>query len=154
MGTGRQRVNIWLKALLILALVMMVVSGPFGCSCGGALVATGQGVLEAIEALDAQRMATYFIEDIREEVTSSMGLVFAIVDSVRLYNVEWEVLSQTEERATVEIGVDWEATAFDETRSGRANESIDLMNVDGEWLISDFSPFEWLLEELLTFESH
>ena len=153
MGTGGQRVNIWLRAVLILALLMIVVSWPFACSCGGGLVATGQGVVEAIEALDAQKMATYFIEDIREEVTSSMELVFAIVDSVRLYNVEWEVISQTEDRATVDIGVDWEATAFDETHSGRANKSIDLMNVDGKWLISDFSPFEWLLEELLTFES-
>ena len=154
MATGRHCANVCLRAVLILALVMMVVSWPFACSCGGGLVATGQGVVEAIEALDAQRVATYFIEDIREEVTSSMELVFAIVDSVRLYNVEWEVLSQTEERATVEIGVDWEATAFDETRSGRATESMDLMNVDGEWLISDFSPFEWLLEELLTFKSN
>jgi len=153
MDTGRQSVNVWLRAVLMLALLMIVVSWPFACSCGGGLAATGQGVVEAIEALDAQRMATSFIEDVREEVTSSMELVFAIVDSVRLYNVEWEVLSQTEERATVEIGVDWEATAFDETRNGRAYESIDVMNVDGEWLISDFSPFEWLLEELLTFDS-
>ncbi len=149
-GRGRWFTNTWLRAALILVLAVIVLSWLFGR--GGGLVATGLGVVEAIEAQDAARGATYFIEEVREEATLSMDLVFAIVDNIELSNVEWEVLYETEDRASVEVGIDWEATAFGETRSGHVNEAIDLVNVDGEWLISDFSPFEWLLEEILKFE--
>jgi hypothetical protein len=112
------------------------------------MVATGQGVLEAIEAQDAERTAAYFVEDVREEATFAFEVVFALIDEIRISNVECEVLSETEDTATVEIECDWEATAFDETRSGHAKEPVDLVKVGGEWLITDFSPFEWLIREL------
>ena len=54
--------------------------------------------------------------------------------------------------ATVEVGIDWEASGLGQTRSGHAQEPIDLERVDGEWLISDFAPFEWLMDEVLAFE--
>jgi|GEM_PF-2976420 len=138
----------WLKAAILLGLAALVVTSPFGCGCGGGMVATGQGVLEGIEAQDAERTAAYFVEDVREEATFAFEVVFALVDEIRISNVEWEVLSETEDTATVEIECDWEATAFDETRSGHAKEPVDLVKVDGEWLITDFSPFEWLIREL------
>jgi hypothetical protein len=136
------------KASTLLVLAALALASPFGCSCGGGLVATGQGVIEAIESQDAEKAAAYFVGEIREDVTSAFEVVFAIVDEIRIYDIEWEVLSETEDTATVEVGCDWEATAFDETRSGYARESVDLVSVDGEWLITDFTPFEWLISEL------
>ena len=108
--------------------------------------------MKAIEAQDAERVAKCFIDEIREEVTFSMEVVFALVDEIRIFNIEWEVLSETEDAAMVEIEIDWEAVGLGRTWSGHAKEPIDLERVDGKWLISDFEPFEWLLEELSAFE--
>jgi hypothetical protein len=51
----------------------------------------------------------------------------------------------------VDIEVDWEATAAGQTKSGHAREIIPLEKVGKEWLINDFSPFEWLVVEITSF---
>jgi hypothetical protein len=140
----------WL--VLILGLIASSVLAPFGCACGGGLAAAGLGTIEAIVAQDAERVAAHFVEEIREDVTFSMEVVFALVDEIRIFNASWLVLSETEDTAEVEVGIDWEATGSGQTRSGRAEERVDLEKVSGEWLISDFGPFEWLLEEVMEFE--
>lgn len=142
----------WLYAASLLVLITMALTAPFGCACADGIAATGQGTIEAIEAQDAERVASYFIEEIREEVTFAMEVVFAVVDDIRISNVKWEVLSETEDTAEVDIEVDWEASAANQTRSGHARETIPLEKVDGEWLINDFSPFEWLVVEITSFE--
>jgi hypothetical protein len=135
---------------------------PFGCACAGGLGAKGLETIEAIEALDVERTAACFIEEIREEeVIPQLELVFAVVDEIRIFNVDWQILSESEEAATVEVEVDWEATAaaaidceamgIPRTRGGHAREPIDLVKVDGEWLISDFAPFAWLVDEVMGF---
>ncbi len=140
----------WL--VLILGLVASSALAPFGCACGGELAAAGLETIEAIVDQDAERVASHFVEEIREDVTFSMEVVFALVDEIRILNAEWLVLSETEDTAAVEVGIDWEATGLGQTRSGRAEELVDLERVRGEWLISDFGPFEWLLEEISEFE--
>jgi len=142
----------WPKVTLLLALAAVAVAVPFDGGWGNAIEATGWGTIEAIQSQDAERVATYFIEEIREEVTFSMEVVFAIVDEIKISNARWEVLSETEDTATVDIEIDWEATAFGETRNGHAKESIDLEKVGREWLINDFAPFQWLIKELSSFE--
>ncbi len=147
--------SIWKRCgwlVLILGLVASSALAPFGCACGGGLAVAGLETIEAIVAQDAERVASHFVEEIREEFTFSLEVVFALVDEIRIFNASWLVLSETEDTAVVEVGIDWEATGLGQTRSGRAEERVDLERVNGEWLISDFGPFEWLLEEISEFE--
>ena len=142
----------WLKLALVLGMIALSVSSPLGCGCVGGLTAVGLDTLKAIESQDADRVASHFIEEIREEAAFSFEVVFALLDEIRIFNVEGQVLSETENTATVEVGIDWEATGLGMTRSGHVVEPIDLERVDGEWLIIDFAPFEWLLDEISEFE--
>ena len=152
----------WLKPALLAGLILLSALSPFGCACAGGLEARGLETIKAIEALDAERVAACFIEEIREEeVIPQLELVFAVVDEIRIFNVAWQVLSEAEDAATVEVEVDWEATAaaaidceamgIPRTRGGHAKEPVDLVMVDGEWLIRDFAPFAWLVDEVMGF---
>jgi len=141
-----------LRLALILGLIALSVLSPFGCGCATGIGGRGLETLRAIEAQDAERAAACFIPEIRDDVTFSLEVVFAVVDEIRISNVTWQVLSETEDTATVEVGIDWEASGAGQTRSGHAQEPIDLEKVDGEWLINDFGPFEWLEDEVLAFE--
>jgi hypothetical protein len=141
-----------LRLVLVLGLVALSVLSPFGCGCGGGIGGRGLETIKAIEAQDAERTAACFIPEIREEVTFSLEVVFAVVDEIRISNVTWQVLSETGETATVDVGLDWEASGLGQTRSGHAQETIDLEKVGGEWLINSFAPFQWLLDEVLAFE--
>jgi len=81
-----------------------------------------------------------------------MEALFAVVDDIKISNIEWEVVSETADEATVDIGLDWEATALGEKHTGYAREPIDLEKVDGAWQINDFTPFEWFVREMLALE--
>ena len=122
----------WLSIALLLMLAVLSLASPFGCGCGGGIAATGRGTIEAIEDQDAERVARYFIEEMREEVTFAMEVIFAIVDDIKISNVQWEVLSETEDAAEVKIEADWEATAAGQIRSGHAREPIPLEKVGQE----------------------
>ncbi|UCC60084.1 MAG: nuclear transport factor 2 family protein [Dehalococcoidia bacterium] len=137
----------------MLVLAVIVISWPFGCGCVDGILATGKGAIEAMEAQDAERFASYFIEDLREEVILAMEAIFAVVDDIKLSNIEWEIIAETADEATVDIGLDWEVTALGETHAGHAREPIDLEKVNGAWLINDFTPFEWFIREILSLGS-
>jgi hypothetical protein len=151
----------WLGLALLVGLIVLSALSPFGCACAGGLESRGLETIEAIEALDAERTAGCFIEEIREEIIPPLEMVFAVVDEIRIFNVGWQVLSEVGEAATVEVEVDWEATAAAAidcealgvpcTRGGHAKEPVPLVKVDGEWLISDFAPFAWLVVEVMRF---
>lgn len=151
-GCLRQNIGVWPKLILLLVLAAMVISWPFGCGCIDGLLATGKGAVEAIEDQDAERFASYFIEELREKVTLAMEAFFAVVDDIRLSNIEWAVISETADEATVDIGMDWEVTALGETHAGHAREPVDLEKVNGTWLINDFTPFEWFVREILALD--
>jgi hypothetical protein len=138
----------WLEAVILLLLCALAVASPFGCSCGGGIVATGRGVIEAIEAQDAGKTASYFVEDTRETVTLAFEVVFALIDDIKISDIGWEIISETDDTATVEVECNWEATFLDEMRNGHAKEPVDLVKVGSEWLITDLTPFEWLFKEL------
>lgn len=141
-----------MKLVPLLVLAALSLFSPFGCSCGGGIAATGWGTIEAIVDQDVERVTGYFIEEIREEVTFAMEVVFAIVDEIDISNVEYQILSETEDTASVEVEADWWVEAAGYTRSGYAKERIDLEKVEREWLIIDFAPFQWLVDEITSFE--
>jgi len=84
-------------------------------------------------------MSTYFTAETREELISDMETAFALIDEMKISNVVTKVVSQTEDSATIEGEWDFEITALDETRKDHAVQPIELVKVDGEWLISELS---------------
>jgi hypothetical protein len=97
-----------------------------------------RGALGAMEAMDAEEMATYFTEELREEVEFGMEVFFVFIDEIKISNVKTKVLSQTENEATVEVEFDLETTGFDETEEEHITEPYNLVKEDGKWLISEF----------------
>ena len=69
-----------------------------------------------------------------------MESFFTIVDSIKITNMKTSVASQTDDAATVDAEYDMEVKAFDQTSEEHQSDSIDLVKVDGKWLINE--PFE------------
>ena len=126
------------KVVLVLTLVALVGGVVIGCSGGGSgPEATVKGMFKAMEAKNAEKVGSYCTEDIREDVVSAMEFTFELVDSIKITNLKTSVASQTEDTATVDVEWDFEIKAFGETSKEHQSDSIDLVKVDGKWLISE-----------------
>jgi hypothetical protein len=127
----------WLKVVLVLSLVALVSGVLIGCSSGGSgPEATVQGMFKAMAAKNADKVGSYCTEDIREDVVSTMKISFAILDSIKITNLKTTVASQTEDTATVDAEYDLEMKAFGENNKDHQSDTIDLVKVDGKWLIN------------------
>jgi len=128
----------WFKVVLVLTLVALVGGVLIGCSGGGSgPEATVKGMFNAMAAKNADKVGSYCTEDIREDVVSTMKFSFALVDSIKITNLKMTVALQTEDAATVDAEWDFEMKAFGETSKEHQSDSIDLVKVDGKWLISE-----------------
>jgi len=108
-----------------------------GCSGGGSgPEATVKGMFNAMAAKNADKVGSYCTEDIREDVVSTMEASFAILDSIKITNLKTTVASQTDDTAIVDAEYDFEIKAFGETNKDHQSDSIDLVKVDGKWLIN------------------
>ena len=127
----------WLKVVLVLSLVALVGGVVIGCSGGGSgPEATVKGMFNAMAAKNADKVGSYCTEDIREDVVSTMEASFAILDSIKITNLKTTVASQTDDTAIVDAEYDFEIKAFGETNKDHQSDSIDLVKVDGKWLIN------------------
>ncbi len=127
----------WFKVVLVLTLVALVVGVLAGCSGGGSgPEAAVQGMFKAMEAQNADKVGSYCTEDIREDVVSTMEFTFELVDSIKITNLKTTVASQTDDTAVVDAEYDFEIKAFGETSKEHQSDSIDLVKVDGKWLIN------------------
>ncbi|MCX5995948.1 MAG: nuclear transport factor 2 family protein [Chloroflexi bacterium] len=127
----------WLKVVLVLSLVALVSGVLIGCSSGGSgPEATVQGMFKAMAAKNADKVGSYCTEDIREDVVSTMEASFAILDSIKITNLKTTVASQTDDTAIVDAEWDFEIKAFGETNKDHQSDTIDLVKVDGKWLIN------------------
>ena len=129
----------WFKVVLVLTLVALVGGVVIGCSGGGTSgpEAAVQGMFKAMAAKNADKVGSYCTEDIREDVVSTMNVSFALIDSIKITNLKTTVASQTEDAATIDAEWDFEMKAFGETSKEHQSDSIDLVKVDGKWLISE-----------------
>jgi hypothetical protein len=127
----------WLKVVLVLSLVALVSGVLIGCSSGGSgPEATVQGMFKAMAAKNADKVGSYCTEDIREDVVATMEASFAILDSIKITNLKTTVASQTDDTAIVDAEWDFEIKAFGETNKDHQSDTIDLVKVDGKWLIN------------------
>ena len=127
----------WFKVVLVLTLVALVGGVVIGCSGGSGPEATVKGMFKAMEAKNAEKVGSYCTEDIREDVVSAMEFTFELVDSIKITNLKTSVASQTDDTATVDAEWDFEIKAFSETSKEHQSDSIDLVKVDGKWLIDE-----------------
>ena len=128
----------WFKVLLVLTLVALVGGVVIGCSGGGSgPEATVKDMFKAMAAKNADKVGSYCTEDIREDVVSTMESAFTLIDSIKITNMTTSLASQTEDTATVDAEYDFEIKAFGETSKEHQSDSIDLVKVDGKWLISE-----------------
>jgi len=108
-----------------------------GCSGGGSgPEATVKSMFNAMAAKNADKVGSYCTEDIREDVVSTMKVTFALVDSIKITNLKTTVASQTDDTAIVDAEYDLEMKAFGETNKDHQSDNIDLLKVDGKWLIN------------------
>jgi hypothetical protein len=122
----------------VLTLVALVGGVVIGCSGGGSgPEATVQGMFKAMAAKNADKVGSYCTEDIREDVVSTLKFSFALVDSIKITNLKTSVASQTEDTATVDAEWDFEIKAFGETSKEHQSDTIDLVKVDGKWLVNE-----------------
>jgi len=127
----------WFKVVLMLTLVALVGGVVIGCSGGGSgPEATVKGMFNAMAAKNADKVGSYCTEDIREDVVSTMEFSFALVDSIKITNLKTTMASQTDDTAIVDAEYDLEMKAFGETNKDHQSDTIDLVKVDGKWLIN------------------
>jgi len=127
----------WLKVMLVVALVVLLGPTLLGCGGGAGPEATVRDCLKAMEAKDAEKMASYFVADMRDEMLAQMEMTFEMVDEIKISNMKTEVVSQEGDRATVELEFDMEMTIQGQTSEQHMKETTELERVGGKWLITE-----------------
>jgi hypothetical protein len=127
----------WFKVVLLLSLMALIGLTLAGCGGGSGPEATVQGAFKAIEARDAEKLGSYFTEDIRDQVVSDADLAFTLIDKIDISNLKIENVSQTEDAATLKLDYDYKVTALDQTSQDHRSDNIDLVKVGGKWLITE-----------------
>ena len=135
MAKERLVVKSWFKVVLVLSLMAVIGLTLSGCGGGSGPEATVQGAFKAIEAKNAEKLGSYFTEDIRDQVVSEADLFFTLIDKIDISNLKIENVSQTEDAATLRLDYDYQVTAFGQTSTDHRNVEIELTNVGGKWLI-------------------
>jgi hypothetical protein len=126
----------WFKVVLVLSLVALVGLTLVGCGGGSGPEATVQGAFKAMEAKDAEKLGSYFTEDIREQVVSDADLAFTLSDKVDISNLKIEKVSQTEDAATLTLYYDYAVTVSGQTNQDHLSDTMDLVKIGGKWLIT------------------
>ncbi len=125
----------WFKVVLVLSLMALAGVTLVGCGGGSGPEATVQGAFKAMEARDAEKLGSYFTEDIRDQVVLAADLTFILIDKIDISNLKIEKVSQTEDAATLKLDYDYQVTAFGQTNTEHRNVEMELTNVGGKWLI-------------------
>jgi hypothetical protein len=132
----------WPGLLAILAVMLLLGGSVAACGGGAGPEDTVRGALKAMEDLDGEKMASYFVEDMREEIEDGMGFFFSMIDEIRISNLETGLVSESGDSATVEMAFDFEVAAFGETQTEHMDDMAELVKVNGKWLLHDESFLE------------
>jgi hypothetical protein len=125
-----------IRSLLVILLAGLLVLGLAGCSSGASGPEdTVRAAFKALEAKNAEKLASYYAEDVRDETLSNMEYAFSIVDKFKVSNLETTVTEQTADTASVEADYDRVITMDGEKIEEHVTEIYELSNVDGKWLL-------------------
>lgn len=97
---------------------------------------TVQLYLVYLEFMDANGFSRCFTTALRDGIRQDMENFRSQVSRAKISNSEIRIVSQTQNKATVEIEYDMEITAFGQTQSSHITEQLKLDKVGDEWLIS------------------
>lgn len=132
------------KVVPVLLLVALLGSSltAGGCDRGPGPEDVVHEALAAMDNMVPEKMAVYFTEDTRKELIQSVGAFFDAIDELEIDNINTVVVSQTEDTATVEGEWDIDVTRSEVTESDHMVQTVELVKVEGAWLISNLSLLE------------
>jgi uncharacterized protein YchJ len=126
----------WSKSLLVILLINVLILGLVGCSGGTSSPEdTVRAAFAALESQNADKLISYYVEDVRDTVLAKTEYAFAFVDKFKVSNLELTVLSETEDTASVEADYDLTTTLSGQSIKEHITEIYELAKVDGEWLL-------------------
>jgi hypothetical protein len=131
-----------LSAVSTLALVALLVLSVTGCAAGPSPVTTVEDALEAMGALDIERMASFFTPDTRDYVTSGMDYYLSRLDDIDVSALRTRVVSEDGGTAAVEAEYDLTTVSSSGTRRNHVVKTVKLVEMGGDWLIADLSLIE------------
>ena len=125
-----------IRSMLVILLAGVLVLGLAGC--GGSASGpedTVRGAFKALEAKNAEKLASYYVEDMRDETLSNTEYAFSIVDKFKVSNLETTVTQETATKASVKAEYDLVVTMGGEKVEEHVTEIYELSKVDGKWLL-------------------
>jgi|GEM_PF-4334934 len=126
----------WSKSLLVILLINILILGLIGCGGGTSSPDdTVRAAFAALEAQNADKLISYYVEDVRDAVSAKTEYAFAVVDKFKVSNLETTVLSETEDTASIEADYDLTTTLSGQSIKEHITEIYELSKVDGEWLL-------------------
>ena len=133
-----------LHSLVIVATLAVILAvSLLGCSGGSSGPEDAvRGALQAMEEMDAEKMATYFTADVRNDVELGMQFTFSLLDEIEITDIEIDVLSRSEDSATVKFTCYVKTTAFEQTEEGPMEKTLEVVKEDGQWRIKEFDMFD------------
>jgi len=97
---------------------------------------TIRGILRAVEAEDAELMAGYFV-GAGSEAKDVADDFFATFDDIRIYAVDTEIVSQTEDTAVVRMKYFAKMSWADKQFNQYIDEEIELVLENEKWLVKE-----------------
>ncbi|MFC2000282.1 hypothetical protein ACFLXE_05945 [Chloroflexota bacterium] len=130
------------RAGVILTLILMLLIVAIGCKSSVALATPEETVtsyLDATEDLDVGRMMDCVGVNVSAEERRQAEEAFKMMKdmgmSISITNRSINVVSQTEDSATVFVSAETRATFGGETETESMNETFTLVKRDGKWLL-------------------
>ena len=130
------------RAGVILTLIFMLVIVAIGCKSSVALATPEETVtsyLDATEDLDVGRMMDCLGGNItaeeRRQAEEALKMMKDMGMSISITNRSINVVSQTEDSATVSVSAETRVTLGGETETESTNETMTLVKRDGKWLL-------------------
>jgi hypothetical protein len=125
-----------LRSLLVIVLAGALIAGIGGCGGGGSTPEDAvRGAFKALEAKNAEKLVSYYVEDARDQVLADQAYAFSIVDRFKVSNLKTTVVGAVTDQATVEADYDLSILAGGQTTKQHINELYQLSQVDGKWLL-------------------
>lgn len=129
----------WSKVMLAVGLVALLGCTLLACGGGGAAASTPEGTvrnyLSAMQSQDVERMAACSTGQEKEDILETGQDMFSGVNTIRISNIDIEVVSQSEDEAMVEATYHIKVTMEGGTYEDDNYASADLVKIGGKWYI-------------------
>jgi hypothetical protein len=131
-----------MRLLAVLVAVGLLASLVVGCGCGSVVRGTDdpeetvRGALEAVEARDAERWASYFVGG-DDDLVQIAEDFFGTFETIEISIEKIEVVSQTEDLAEVAMVYKAEMEFQGQMYPQDVDAVVEVVKVDGMWLIKE-----------------